>query len=273
MFWWIHWYEKILGKKIKDLDSEFIEYIDNGCFPQSLQYDNFEQSRTYTTNIVQEIFQKDIRSNYRIRRRDIFTKVQDYIIGNFGATISVDKLSQYISNHYSSVTKTTIYQYIEILENAKIIQKCPRFDLKSKAMLQGGEKYYLSDLGFYFSLRTDNRINYGPVLKNIVYNYCAAKGYQISVGRIGKLEVDFILRNNAHDYAYVQVARTIDNDNYDEFGRNITEEREYRPLETIADGYPKILLTMDHLLQKRNGIKHYNLVELMAGNADLFWFD
>ena len=75
--------------------------------------------------------------------------------------------------------------------------------------------------------------------------------------------MDFILRRYADEYAYVQVARTIDNGNYDESGKNVTEEREYRPLESIADGYPKYLITMDKLLQKRNGIKHLNIVDML----------
>jgi hypothetical protein len=65
------------------------------------------------------------------------------------------------------------------------------------------------------------------------------------------------------DYAYVQVARYIDNGNVDENGVNLTEEREYRPLEQIRDSYPKYVLTLDHLLQKRSGIKHENLITLM----------
>ena len=81
--------------------------------------------------------------------------------------------------------------------------------------------------------------------------------------------MDFILRKRSDEYSYVQVARTIDNDNYDENGKNITEERECRPFERIADGYPKYLITMDKLLQKRNGIKHLNIVDMMLENTDL----
>jgi len=159
-----------------------------------------------------------------------------------------------------------LYNYLDILENAKIISKCERFDMKSKRSLNGEEKYYLSDLSFYFSQNTDVRINYGPVLENIVYNYALSLGYKISIGEIGKLEVDFILRKHFDEYAYVQVARTIDNDNFDENGKNITEEREYRPFMNIADGYPKYLLTMDKLLQKRNGVKHLNIIDMMNNN-------
>ncbi len=91
--------------------------------------------------------------------------------------------------------------------------------MKSKKSLNGEEKYYLTDLSFYFVKNTDNRINFGPVLENIVYNYLKSLGYNISIGKIGRFEVDFIIRNLENNYAYIQVARTIDNDNFDENGK------------------------------------------------------
>ena len=124
--------------------------------------------------------------------------------------------------------------------------------------ISGEQKYYLADLGFYFSKNTDKRINYGPALENIVYIYARSKGYEVSVGRIGKLECDFILERN-NNYSYVQVAMTIMNDVK-------TEEREYRPLESIRDNYPKYLLTRNDLIQHRNGIIHYNIAPFMKEN-------
>ena len=82
-------------------------------------------------------------------------------------------------------------------------------NMKSKKALTGEKKYYLADLSFYFAQNTDNRINFGPVLENIVYIYSRSLDYSVSVGRIGKLECDFILRNTENDYSYVQVAYTI----------------------------------------------------------------
>jgi len=122
--------------------------------------------------------------------------------------------------------------------------------MKSKRALSGEKKYYLADLGFYFSQNTDNRINYGPTLENITYIYARAYDYSVSVGRIGKLECDFILRGTDMMYSYVQVAYTI------ALSRD-TEEREYRPLEQIRDNYPKYIATTDTLLQRRNGILIY----------------
>mgnify|MGYP002479819876 FL=1 len=138
-----------------------------------------------------------------------------------------------------------------------ILYRCRRFDMKSRRSLQREEKYYLADLGFYFATNTDNRINYGPALENVVYHYACAGGYDVSVGRIGKLECDFVLRKYADAYSYVQVAMTIMND-------RVTEDREYRPLEQIRDNYPQYVVTMDRLLQRRGGIRHVNIVDFLA---------
>ena len=261
--------KQFLGKPVDtDREREFIQYITEGGFPLAVKYDSYEDKMEYVDSVIQEIYDKDIKKNNKIRKKGLFQKVQTYIINNFGATTSVNSICDYLSNHGESVSKVTIYNYLSILENAKIISRCERFDMKSKRSLNGEEKYYLSDLSFYFAHNTDGRINYGPVLENIVYNYARSKGYRVSIGKIGKLEVDFILRKRMDEYSYVQVARTIDNDNYDEDGKNITEEREYRPLESIADGYPKYLITMDKLLQKRSGIKHLNIEDMMLNDEE-----
>ena len=159
-----------------------------------------------------------------------------------------------------SIRTETLNNYLQILENAKIIYKCPRFDVKSKKSLRGEQKYYLADLGIYFSRNVDARINYGPVLENIVYTYLSAKNYKISVGRIGKLECDFITRVS-DEYRYIQVAMTIMSPE--------TEEREYKTFTMIRDNYPKYLLTMDTLLQKRDGVLHKNIIEFISADESL----
>ena len=131
--------------------------------------------------------------------------------------------------------------------------------MKSKRSLTGEKKYYLSDLSFYFSLNTDNKINYGPILENIIFFYTKSYDYSISVGRIEKLECDFILRDNEMNYSYIQVAYTI-------ISSKDIEDREYRPLESIRDNYPKYVMTTDFFLQKRNGIKHVNIIDFICSN-------
>lgn len=251
-----------------DLNDELIKYLDEGGFPRALFFSDPMSKKTYLASVIEEIYQKDIKNNKKIRDHELFDNVRQFIINNFGATISIVSLCDSISkNGKRSVRRETVYRYLQILENLKIVSKCSRFDLKSKRALKGEVKYYLSDLAFYYQQNTDNRIIYGPALENILFNYAKASGNKISVGRIGSCEVDFIILNQNRDYSYVQVARTIDNGNY-EADVNLTEEREYRSLESIKDNYPKYLLTMDKLLLKRNGVKHENIARFMADKKD-----
>ena len=237
--------------------SEFDTYILEGGFPKTMDYPRLADKRAYVAAVIQEIFEKDIRRRVKIKNVSVFNQVRDYLINNFGATTSLTNIqSDLESKQGVKVKRETLARYLQILEEAKIISKCARFDLKSRKSLRGEQKYYLADLSFYFALNTDNRINYGPVLENIVYCYALAQGCKVSVGRIGKLECDFILRNPEMGYAYVQVAMTIMSD-------RSTEEREYRPFEQIKDNYPKYLLTRSDPIQQRDGIIHANIPEFM----------
>ena len=233
-------------------EAEFDKYIIEGGFPKALSYDDPEDKRTYINGIIAEIFEKDIRKRVKIRNVSVFNIVQRYIINNFGATTSLTNILEDLHKAGSDITRETLNRYIQVLIDAKIIHKCERFDLKSRRSISGEQKYYLSDLGFYFATNTDNRINYGPVLENITYIYAKSKGYDVSVGRIGKLECDFIVRKQMMQYAYIQVAMTI-------LSSIETENREYRPLESIRDNYPKYVITRDSLIQMRNGIIHVNI--------------
>ena len=242
-----------------DIASEFEKFITEGGFPETLYFQNLEDKRKYVSGIVQEIFEKDIRKRVRIKNVAVFNDVQKYIINNFGATTSLLNMLSDLHNAGGDIKRETLNRYIQVLIDAKILYKCERFDLKSRKLIGGKEKYYLADLGFYFAMNTDNRINYGPVLENIVYIYARAKGYAVSVGRIGKLECDFILRK-LMNYSYVQVAMTILSDRK-------TEEREYRPLESIRDNYPKYVITRNDLIQQRNGITHVNIGTFMKDST------
>lgn len=250
------------GKETKkDVIEEFNEYIRFGGFPKALEFDNPADKELYISDVISQILDKDVIKHKKIRNRSVFDKVMTYIINNFGATVSLSGIAEYFEKYENITVKTeTLNNYLQVLENAKIIYKCPRFDVKSKKSLRSEQKYYLADLGIYFSRNVDARINYGPVLENIVYTYLSAKNYKISVGRIGKLECDFITRIN-DEYRYVQVAMTIMSPE--------TEEREYKPFREIRDNYPKYLLTVDTLLQKRDGVIHKNIIQFISDNESL----
>lgn len=235
---------------------DFERYLRDGGFPKSVQYDSEEDRRTYVAGVVSEIFAKDIRRRVKIRNFSVFRQVQTYLINIFGAATSLTNILDSLEKDGTRIKRETLSRYIDILKDAKILYECNRFDLKSRSSIGGEQKYYLSDLGFYFATNTDNRVNYGPALENAVFTYARAHGFSASVGRIGSLECDFILRRGYGDYSYVQVCMTM-------MASRETEEREYAPLERIRDNYPKYILTRSDPLQNRNGILHRNLPEFM----------
>ena len=250
-----------LGKEVNaNLLIELNNYLQEGGFPKTMQYDSFADKRTYVRSVIDEIFEKDIKKRVKVRNTETFNNIRNFIINNFGATISVRSLQESLSKNGMDIKRSTLSRYIEVLAQSKILYQCDRFDMKSKRALSGEKKYYLADISFYFATNTDNRINYGPSLENMVYVYAKSLDYAVSVGRIGKLECDFILRDNKLDYSYVQVAYTIGES-------KSTEDREYAPLESIADNYPKYILTTDYLLQSRSGIKHVNMLEFMKSHS------
>lgn len=255
--------KRFLNKNVNEnIYLEFEEYIRNGGFPKSLYYDNYNEKITYTSSVINQIFDKDIKASNKIKDKALFERIEKFIINNFGAVISIKNIYKYLKDEVKiNVDRRTIKRYLDILEKAKIIYSCDLFDIKSKSVLKGEKKYYLADLSIYYSQNTDNRINYGPVLENVMYSYLKSKNYKLSVGYIGKFECDFIARANYDDYYYIQVSKDISNKD--------TEEREYRPFYMIKELYPRYLFTMDMLLQKRDGINHVNIVDFIYNNKNL----
>lgn len=258
-------YEKMkqfYGKPVDpQLPVELVNYIQESGFPKTIFIDDLADKQKYVQGVINEIFEKDIRKRVKIRKKETFEIVRRYIINNFGATTSINNICESLNNSGLNIGKATISRYIKALVDAKILYECDRFDVKSKRSLSGEKKYYLSDLGFFFASNTDNRINYGPTLENMLYIYACAHDCSVSIGRIGKLECDFIIRNREMDYSYVQVAYTI-------ALSKETEDREYRALEMIKDNYPKYVMTTDYLLQNRNGIKHVNILNFMQNGQE-----
>lgn len=250
--------KRFYGQEINaNAEIELNHYILEGGFPYAVKIDNLSDKRTYVRGIIAEIFEKDIKRRVKIKDVHSFELVRDYMINNFGATTSINRLHEALVKNGMIISRATVTRYIKTLVDTKILYECKRFDVKSKKTLSGEQKYYIADLSFYFAMNTDNRINYGPTLENIVYLYVRSLDYAVSVGRIGKLECDFILRDHDMDYSYIQVA-------YKMLQSKDTEDREYRPLESIKDNYRKYVVTTDYILQKRNGILHVNLMDFIG---------
>lgn len=251
----------------QDLYLEFEEYVVNGGFPKTLEFDDIPTRQTYTRGIISEIFEKDVKTRKKIRNVPVYERVQAFLLNNYSAPFSLNNLLKCLEMEGYKTKATTVRGYIEDLKKAKIVYECNRFDLKSKTAIKRDQKYYLSDMAIYFAMNTDNRLSFGPSLENIVYLYLASHDYQISIGKIGKLECDFIVRKKNGDYAYIQVAYTLQGE--DIKATEHIKEREYRPFREIRDGYPRYIISLDKFRDQQEGVHHINAIDLFLGKEKI----
>ena len=260
--------KRFFKKKIdQDIYVEFEEYILNGGFPKTIEFDDIQARQTYARGIISEIFEKDVKTRKRISNVPVYERVQSFLLNNYSAPFSLSNLLECLEKEGYKTKATTVRGYIEDLKKAKIIYECNRFDLKSKKSLRREQKYYLSDLAIYFTMNTDNRLSYGLSLENMVYLYLASQDYQISIGKIGKLECDFITRNTSGDYAYIQVTYTMQGEDIKATER--IKEREYRPFRKIRDGYPRYIVSLDRFRDQQEGVHHINAIDLFLGKEKI----
>ena len=260
--------KKFFDKSIDaDLKEEFNEYVLNGGFPKSLEFSDIDSRQVYARGIISEIFEKDVKKRKRISNIAVFERVQSFLLNNYSSAFSFSNLTDCLRKEGLSFKDSTVRKYIEDLKTAKIIYECNRFDLKSKKSIKREQKYYLADLAIYFAMNTDNVINYGPSLENIVYHYLVSNGYRVSVGRIGKLECDFIARDKNQNYSYIQVTYTLQAGDIESTKR--LKEREYRPFRSIKDGYPRYIISLDTFRDQQEGVKHINAIDLFMGKEKI----
>lgn len=235
-----------------ELENYFEEYRQYGGMPLAIS--SQIDKELVLNGIYSSIILNDIIERYEIRNAGLFNRIVKYIIENTGNLISANAIYKYLKHEKLNITKQTIYNYLEYLENAYFISKASKEDLIGKKEIMGSEKFYLIDNGFYKSQLEEKQENIGHILENIVYVELKRHGYKITVGNVNDYEIDFVCRKN-NQKIYIQVAYLLESDEI--------IEREFRPLLKVTDNFPKYVVSMDKILQSQNGIKHLNLIDFL----------
>jgi len=249
---------EIMKEKNKEIDLKeaFQDYVKFGGMPflHNLDY-NFEASMQYLQDLYASIILKDITKRNNIRDTDLLERVINYVIMNIGNTFSATSISKFFKNENRKVAIETILNYIKACEEAFLIYRVARNDLLGKKILNVNEKYYIADHGIREAIMENNQKNINQVLENIVYFEMLRRGYNIKIGKVDNLEVDFVCKKN-DETIYIQVSYLLASED--------TKEREFSVLENIKDNYPKYVLSMDEFDMSRNGIKHVNLIKFLV---------
>lgn len=242
--------------KKSELLEKFNQYLHYGGLPTIVELlDNTDTIGPFLEGIYNTVLIKDVIKRNGIRDAALLESILKFIASNIGNIVSTKKISDYLTSNGRKATSDTIDNYLKMLENAFIIYKASRYDLKGKMFLKTLEKYYIVDIGIRNKLIGLSNTNYGNVLENIIYLELLRRGYDVNIGKIGTLEVDFIA-TKSNEKIYYQVSATIMDEK--------TRERELRPLESISDNYPKYILTMDKpIFNNYSGIIVKNIIDFL----------
>ena len=240
-------------KEKKDIEDVFEDYITWGGMPQRFMLTDEMQTKTYLSDIYDSIVVKDIIARYGIKDLDLFNRIVEYIVTTPSQNFSAESLSNYFVNKDNrEVSKITLYNYIEYMTKAMLINKADRYDIRGKRILNGKYKYYLTDLGLGQIKNIGKRQQLGAYLENIVYNELVSRGYDVKIGNLEKAEIDFIA-TRFKEKIYIQVAYILADDT--------VIDREFGAYKGIEDNYPKYVLTMDKHDFSQEGIIHKNVID------------
>ena len=251
-------YLKFNNYDISNIEEKFYEYLKYGGLPAITQIkDKNNLVMAYLNDIYNAIVKKDIIERNSIKDIALLENIVKYVSSNIGSSISANKISDYLNSNkiVEKSNHLTVDNYLKMLENAFIVYKADRSDVRSKALLKTLGKYYIADTGLRNIILGFRNIDEGHLLENVVYLELLRRGYKVNIGKTLDYEVDFIVEN-PNEIKYYQVTQSLK--------ESSVLERELRSLESIQDNYEKIILTMDRSINKDyNGIKVKNIIDFL----------
>lgn len=219
--------------ELNDAISNFNQFIEMGGFSGSYLYQTEKARKDYINSVYQTIIERDLIERKKIRNKNVLTKVTSFLMDNISNLTSIKNISDIINKNDMNVNDKTIGSYIGGLCQAFLFYKVNRYDIKGKKYLSSSEKYYLCDVSLKTSVLGIKDMNYGRMYENIVAIELLRRGYEVYVGVLYKLEIDFVCMKR-DEKIYIQVSDNIENES--------TFNREVSSLLKIKDAYPKILI-------------------------------
>ena len=246
---------------MSDRGIKYTEYLENSSFPYTLELKGQpDEIRDYLEGLYNTIVVKDIVNRRKITDTMMLKSVLRFVFDNIGSPLSSKKIADTMTSDGRKIDTKTVEKYLEALSESYIIYQAKRYNIKGKQYLKTLEKYYVVDIGLRYMLLGSRQADVGHILENVVYLELLRRGYDVYVGKVDEFEVDFVAQNN-RGTAYFQVALTVRDEK--------TLERELRPLLSIRDHYPKVILTLDEDPEAQyDGIRRINARDWLLGLTD-----
>ena len=241
----------------KDINIAFDDYVVKGGMSGSYLYKNQKDAYKYIEVIYKTTIVKDIVAKYKIENENLLKMIAEFLMDNLGNKTSIRNLANCLTSNTYKTNDKTVGSYLDYLCKSFMFYPLSRYDIKGKKYLESEKKYCLVDTSFRYATIGTKDADYGHLYENIVALELLRRGYEVYVGVLYEKEIDYVAIKNGIK-TYIQVSDDISNKD--------TFEREVKPLLSIKDAYPKVLIARTkHPESHHEGIKIVDIAEWLLG--------
>ena len=252
------------------------EYMLYGGLPKILEYSTVERKTEYLKGLFKKTYLTDIKERYKIKNDDDLEELIDIVASSIGGLTNPTKLENTFQTvKHSNISHTTIKSYLDMLQDAFLIEKSMRYDIKGRKYIDTPAKYYFADMGLRNARINFRQYEETHLMENLIYNELRLRGMSVDVGVVVKnekdangvsvrkqLEVDFVCNQGSQRY-YIQSALRLPNEE--------KREQEVRSLKSINDSFRKFVITEDLIsrYQDNDGVTFMNIFEFLLNEDSL----
>lgn len=244
---------------LEDSEDALWLYLNYGGLPglRNVGFGNEDMVNDYLSGVFHTIMLKDVIERHTIRNVVFLNNLIAFMADTMGKLNSASSIAKYMKSQQMEVSTNVVLNYMSYFSEAFLIYQVGRFDLHGKKLLENNEKCYFGDVGLRnWIIGGERNQDMEKILENVVYLHLLRLGYTVHVGQLRIGEIDFVC-TKTNQKVYVQVAYLVSNEE--------TMKREFGNLRSIADDYPKYVISATPLLKRSDveGITHLHIREFL----------
>lgn len=268
--------EFIEGRNYAFMEQSLNEFMEYGGLPKVAELASAEEKKDYLRSLFTHTYLRDIKDRYNIQLDSDLEELVNVIASGVGGLTNPLKLQNTFKTvKQSSISQDTIKNYLEYMQDAFLIEKAVRYDIKGRKYIDTPAKYYFEDLGLRNARLNFRQTEQTHLMENMIYNELRMRGFSVDVGQVtlntrnsdGKserqqLEVDFVC-NKGYDRIYIQSAYALANDE--------KREQEFKSLKHINDNFQKVVIVggLQPTYRNDDGILILNLFDFLLDKVTL----
>lgn len=256
------------------LETHLNEYMLLGGLPQTVTMPTEQQKKSYLQQLFSNTYLVDIKERYSIRNDDDLEELIDVMASSIGSLTNPQKIvNTFRSTKRSTITRDTIKTYLDYMQDAFLMERAVRYDIKGRKYIDTPAKYYFEDLGLRNVRLNFRQTEHTHLMENLIYNELRMRGYSVDVGQVTQntknengiserkqLEVDFVC-NRGQDRIYIQSAYALPSEE--------KTEQELRSLKQIKDSFQKVVIVggMQPTFRNDDGILILNIFDFLLNRS------